>query len=119
MANSGGAVSKLTAESEMEDFVAGMHASKRLNTARCNLFDVIVCSRATHRSSDRMFHTCAPPVTSTASQDLPRASRVKSTSGLLDVTAPAALTTTALARCPAPSRSGALDYIELRARQQP
>jgi hypothetical protein len=51
---------------------------------------------------------------STASQDLPRASRVKSTSGLLDRTAPAALTTTAPARAlPCPVQAGAVPWTTL------
>ena len=36
VSSSGAAVSKLTAEREMEGFVAGMHASKRLNTVKRN-----------------------------------------------------------------------------------
>ena len=35
--NSGAPVSKLTAEREIEGFVAGMHASKNLNTVRRKL----------------------------------------------------------------------------------
>ncbi len=36
VSSSGAAVSKLTAEREMEGFVAGMHANKRLNTVKRN-----------------------------------------------------------------------------------
>jgi hypothetical protein len=52
VSSSGAAVSKLTAEREMEGFVAGMHASKRLNTVKRNHLLRYARSRVTHRSSD-------------------------------------------------------------------